>query len=86
MLVVDGPCVGPSCAVKRQADIGGELYFDVRVCAAHPLHGGREGAEAAADGPGGGDEEQRLPLHRAVLRGHLQGGGTRPVYLLCVSR
>ena len=41
---------------------------------AYPVDGGGDGAEAAADGPRGGDEVQRLPLHRPVLRRHLQGG------------
>lgn len=40
------------------------------------LHRGREGAEAAADGSGRGDEEQRLSLHRPVLRRPLQRGQT----------
>lgn len=39
-----------------------------RLPAEDPVHRRREGAEAAADGPGRGHEEQRLPLHRAVLR------------------
>lgn len=41
------------------------------------LHRGREGAEAAAHGPGRGDEEQRLSLHRSVLRRSLQRGLTQ---------
>lgn len=41
-----------------------------------PVDGGREGAEAAADGPGRGGEEQRLSLHRTVLRSAFQRGNT----------
>jgi len=60
-------CVG-SLVLAWSSDL---LCF---VPPADPVHGGREGAEAAADGPGRGDEEQRLPLHRPVLRGALQRG------------
>lgn len=46
------------------------------VASEDSLHRGREGAEAAADGSGRGDEEQRLSLHRPVLRRPLQRGQT----------
>lgn len=41
---------------------------------ADPLDGGRARTEAAADGSGCGHEEQRLSLHRPVLRGSFQRG------------
>lgn len=44
------------------------------VTVENQVDSGREGAEAAADGPGGGDEEQRVSVHCAVLRGAVQGG------------
>ncbi len=42
--------------------------------AADSLHGGWEGAETASDGFRCGDEEQRLPIHRPVLRSPVQRG------------
>ncbi len=37
-------------------------------------HGEQPGDEAPADGPGRVDALVRLPLHRPLLRGHVQGG------------